>query len=309
MNARVAVVLALVAVLGFAADYKEEFSGKVVLVTGGSSGIGFQTALEFAQNGAKVIIVARDSNPAWFNVSGAAQRINDDPIVQQTGGSARPLVADVSNNTQMKAVIDDIRQNEDDLHFAVNAAGIGGVLGRLHERREYIMGPHCAMRNNIYGTLYSMMYELRFMNEKNRTGAIVNFASTNGVKATPNAASYGASKFGIVGLTRCAAAEHAVGTETSPLIRVNAIAPTLTDTSLTWQQAKYKESGQQPWEGEYITPEHPLWQKWGPIMVQKLVSKVLAAPKFMADTVLFLCSSDATYITGQVVLVDRGATA
>jgi len=309
MNARVAVVLALAAVVCFAADYKKEFSGKVVLVTGGSSGIGFQTALEFAQYGAKVIIVGRDYHPTWFNVSGAAQRINDDPIVQQTGGSARALVADVSNSSQMKAVIDDIRAHENDLDFAINSASISGSLGPLYQRREYIMGPNCAMRNNIYGTLFSMMHEIRFMVEKNHTGAIVNLASVNGVISTPQAAFYGASKFGIVGLTRCAAAEHAVATEDSPLIRINALAPTLVDTSLTWQQVKYLESGQQPWEGEYITPENPLWQKWGPQWVQKLVSKVIASPKFMADPILFLCSSDASFITGQVVLIDRGHTA
>jgi len=308
MFARVAVFLALAA-LCFAANYKEEFSGKIVLVTGGSSGIGYQTALEFAQYGAKVIIVARNSHPDWFTGEAACDRINQDPVVQQTQGTCRFIKADVSNNTQMKAVFDDIREKEKDLHFAVNAAGITGPLGPLHTNRQYIYGEHSAMQNNIYGTLYSLIYEIRFFNEKNHTAAIVNLASTNGVQATPNGSNYGASKFGVVGLTRCAAAEHAVEQPGKPIIRVNAIAPSLTDTSLTWQQVKWmNDKTVQPWEGDYITPDSPLWQQYGPLWVAKTVSKVLATPKHMADPILFLCSSDASFITGQVVMVDRGST-
>jgi len=308
MNARVIILLAIAA-LCMAANYKLEFKDKVVVVTGGSSGIGFQTALQFAQYGAKVIIIARDSNPAWFNGTDAAKRINDDTYVQQTGGQCRFIKADVSNRDEIKAAFDDIRSNEGDLHFAVNSAGIGGPLGDLADNRGYINGSHCPMRNNIYGTLYSLINELRYFNELNHTGAIVNLASVNGLQATPHGSLYGASKFGIVGLTRCAAAEHAVATETSPLVRVNAIAPGLTDTSLTWQQVKYFAGQGQPWEGEYITPDSDLWKQFGAAWVAKLVSKTIATPKNMADAILYLCSSDASFVTGQILSVDRGSTA
>jgi len=309
MNARVAIFVALVAVLCSAANYKKEFAGKVVLVTGGSSGIGYQTALQFAQYGAQVILVARDSNPDWFNGQTAADSINADEIVMQTGGKARFFKCDVSKKEDVVALFDDIRSKENDLDFAVNAAGIGGPLGLLYENRHYIMGEHDPMRNNIYGTLYSLMYELRFFNEKNHTGAIVNLASVNGVMATPKGSMYGASKWGIVGLTRSVAAEHAVATETMPFIRVNAVAPGLTDTSLTWNQVKWFADGTQPWEGDYITPSHPLWQQYGPIWIKGLTSQHIAEPKNMADPILYLCSSDASYITGHILLVDRGSTA
>lgn len=308
MNTRVIAVLALAA-LCMAANYKKEFAGKVALVTGGSSGIGFQTALEFAQYGAKVIIVARDSNPNWFTGAGAVEKITNDPVVQQSGGQCRFIKADVSDREQMKGVIDDIRSKEGDLDFAVNAAGIGGPLGLLADNRAYINGTHCPMRNNIYGTLFSLIYELRFMNENNHPAAIVNFASVNGLQATPKGSLYGASKFGIVGLTRCAAAEHAVAAPGAPLIRINAVAPGLTDTSLTWQQVKYFAQGIQPWEGDYITPDSQLWKDYGPMWVAQLVAKVMASPKNMADAALFLCSSDASFITGHILSVDRGATA
>jgi len=309
MNTRVAVVLALVAVLSYAANYKEEFHGKVVLVTGGSSGIGYQTALQFAQYGAKVIIVARDDHPTWFNGTTAAKNINDDEVVKQTGGKARFFKADVSKLEDVKKLFDDIRKNENDLDFCINSAGIGGPLGMLHENRGYINGEHDPMRNNIYGTLYSLMYELRFFNEKNHTGAIVNLASVNGVKATPQAALYGASKFGIVGLTRCTAIEHAVASEGTAHVRINALAPTLTDTSLTWQQVKYVVNQQQPWEGDYISHADPNWPIYKKAFEDTCLSHHLASPKNMADPILFLCSSDASYITGQVFRVDRGSTA
>jgi len=310
MNARVAAVVALVAVLCSAANYKEEFNGKVVLVTGGSSGIGYQSALQFAQYGAKVIIVARDSHESWFNGTSACQRINDDDVVKQTGGSCRFIKADVSDKDQMKGVLDDIRSNENDLDFCINAAGISGPLGLFHKNRGYLNGEHDPIRNNVYGTLFSMVQELRFMNEKNKTGAaIVNFASVNGVKATPNAAPYGTSKFGIVGLTRAVACEHAGTEEGNALVRINALAPTLTDTSLTWQQLKYFMGNQQPWEGDYVDHSDPMLDTFLKQAAGRMVGKHLASPKNMADAVLFLCSSDAAYITGQVFMVDRGSIA
>jgi len=310
MIARVTVFVAVLLALCSAADYKQEFVGKVVLVTGGSSGIGYQTALQFAQYGAKVIIAARDSNPAWFNGTSAAQNINDDEVVKQTGGSARFVKTDVSKKEDMQALIQNIRENEKDLDICVNSAGIGGPLGPLHVNRHYINGEHDPIRNNLYGTLYSLIYELRYMNENNHTGAIINLASVNGVKATPRGSLYGTSKFGIVGLTRAAAAEHAVATENTAFVRVNAVAPTLTDTSLTWQQVKYfADPNCQPWEGDYITPDHPLWKLYGPAWISKLVCKSIATPKMMADAVLFLASSDASFITGQIFMVDRGSIA
>jgi len=312
MFSRVCIVLAITAaVLCSGADYLAEFKDKVVLVTGGSSGIGYQTALQFAQYGAKVIITARDSHPKWFNGKAAADKINADPVVQQTGGSARFVKTDMSNVTDVRALFDNIKKNENDLHFAVNSAGISGPIGPLHSVRKYIGGKFCPMRNNIYATIYSLMYETRFLVEKNHTGVIVNLASVNGVQATPNGALYGASKFAVVGLSRSVASAFSVATETSPLIRVHALAPSLTNTSLAWQQVKFfSDNTTQPWQGDYITPDSPLWKEASEQWKQDyIVSRTIAEPKHMADSILFLCSSDSSYITGSVFSVDRGSTA
>jgi len=309
MFSRCFVLLSAVALLCFAnANYKEEFGGKVVLVTGGSSGIGYQTALQFAQYGAKVIIVARDSHPNWFNGDTAAKNINDDETVKQSGGSCRFFKADMSNATEVKALFKNIRENENDLHFAVNSAGITGPLGVLSSNRRYMGTVNDPMRNNLYAGIYSCMYEARLMTEKNHSSAIVNLASTNGLTATPRGSMYGTSKFGVVGLTRSVADTFSkLGNN---IIRVNAIAPTLTDTSLTWNQAKYLfDKTTQPWEEPYITPDSLLWQVVGPTWVNRLTAKAIATPKMMADAILFLCSSDSSFVTGSILSVDRGQTA
>jgi len=303
-------LLAVAAAVCSAANYKEEFTGKIVLVTGASSGIGYQTALEFAQNGAHVIMTARDDHPTWFNGTSAAERINSDATVQQSHGSARFVRTDMSNLTQVKALFDNIKSNENDLDFAVNAAAIAGPLANLDKARSYLMGEHCAIRNNVYGTVFSVMYETRFMMEKNHSGAIVSITSLNGLLATPGASLYGTSKWGIVGLTRGAADAFSKNGTDRPFIRINAIAPTLVDTSLTWQQVKYFNDGHtQVWEGDYITPDNPLWQFYGPLWIEEMKGKHISPPKTMADPILFLCSSDASYITGSILRVDRGDSA
>ena len=292
------------------ADYKAEFAGKVVLVTGGSSGIGFQTALQFAQNGARVVLAARDSNPSWFNGSTAAAQINGDATVASAGGSARFVRADLSDAADAARLFESIRATEGDLDIAVNSAGIGGPLGVLADSRKYIGGEHDPARNNLYATLRACTHEVRLFTEKNHTGVIVNLASVNGIMAAPTGSLYAASKWGVVGLTRSLGVLYGRATATTPAIRVNALAPTLTDTSLSWQQTKYMEDNRtQPWEGPYVTHDSPLWQKWGPDWINDLVSKTIATPKMMADPILYLCSSDASYVTGTVLVVDRGSSA
>ena len=308
--ATIAVAVAAVATVCAGADYKEEFAGKVVLVTGGSSGIGFQTALQFAQNGARVVLAARDSHPSWFTGAAAAEQINADATVVAAKGSARFVKADLSVAADAAALFESIRATEGDLDIAVNSAGIGGPLGLLQDNRAYIGGAHDPMRNNLYATVRACVHEVRLFTEKNHSGVIVNLASVNGLKATPRGSLYAASKWGVVGFTRSLALVYGHATETTPAIRVNAVAPTLTDTSLTWQQTKYMEDNHtQPWEGSYITHDSPEWRKWGPVWINKLVSKTIATPKMMADPILYLCSSDASYTTGTVLAVDRGSTA
>jgi len=295
------------AVLCSATNYKEEFMNKTVLVTGGSSGMGYETALELAQNGAHVIIVARDSNPAWFNGSDAARRINADPLVNKSHGSARFFKADVSNATEIKALFESIRTVEKDLDYAVNCAGITGPMGSFLSNVPFVNGTYDALRNNLYGSIYSLMYETRFFMEKNHSGSIVTVSSVDGLVGISEGALYSSSKWGIVGLSRSVADTHAKG---NPLIRVNAVAPSLTNTSLSWQQVKWMADNKtQPWEEPYITPDNELWKEYGNEWIQEITSKSIIPPRLIARPIMWLLSKEASYITGMVLPIDRGSLA
>ena len=283
----------------------EQFVGKVVLVTGGSSGIGYATALSFARYGARVVICSRDSNPAWFNGTAAAARINADPDVLSLGGYARWVRADVSKAADVDALLADIEATEGTLDIAVNNAGISGAMGPLLETEQYLGTEHDALQTNIFGQAQSLAAELQLFARQQRGGVIVNVASVNGFRGADDAPLYATSKHASIGLTKSVALELALAPHH---IRLNAIAPGFTSTSLLWQQAKFLESGQQPWLGDYITPEHPLWQKWGPVLAASAPSGLMCDPMDLARMIMYLCSQEADYISGGVFVVDGGIT-
>ena len=295
-------ILSLVA----AACYAEaRFSGKVVLVTGGSAGIGFATSMSFAREGAHVIFCARDSNPSWYNGSFAALQINGDLDVIRNKGSARFVKADVSNRADVKALFENIRNNEGTLDIAVNNAGITGGFGPVESIFDYYGTKYDPMMTNFYGIAHCTSLEVALWKEQNKDGIIVNLASVNGYKASPGAPLYSTSKHAIIGFTKSVALENA---NTKPYIRCNAIAPGFTDTPLVWNQCKFLEDGKtQPWEGDFINHDHPLWKKYESMLVNpdgKIIS-----PYDQANMILFLASDAAKSINGVVMSVDAGSTA
>jgi len=283
----------------------DQFLGKVVLVTGGSAGIGFATAHAFARYGARVIICSRDSNPAWFNGTDAQNRINADPDVISLGGYARWVQTDVSERDQVDALIENIKSIEGTIDFAFNNAGIAGFIGNIMDEKleELIGGVHDTLKNNIFGMANCMAAEIQLWDAQNRSGVIVNTASLNSIHGAPNAALYCTSKHAVLGLTKSVAVE--LGDRVPP-IRINCLAPGFTDTSLVWQQCKFLECGNQSWEGEYITKDHELWKKWGPRYIGATPAGKLVDPYDQATMVLYLCSEEAQYISGAAMVVDGG---
>ena len=292
-------ILSLVA----AACYAEvRFSGKIVLVTGGSAGIGFATSMSFAREGAHVVFCARDSNPSWFNGSFAETVINNDPVVMKNKGKARFVKADVSKLSQVEDLFSNIRNNEGTLDIAVNNAGITGGFGKIEEIAKHYGGKYDPVQNNFYGTAYCSSLEVALWKEQNKEGVIVNLASVNGFKASGGAPLYSVSKHAIIGLTKSVAMENAA---TTPYIRCNAIAPGYTDTPLVWNQCKFIDDGHtQPWEGDYITHDHPLWKKYASMLVNP--NGKISSPYDQADMILFLASDAAKAITGATMSVDGG---
>jgi len=283
----------------------DQFVGKVVLVTGGSSGMGFATALSFARYGARVIIAARDSNSSWFNGADAAKKINEDKDVISLGGYARFVKTDVSIREQVDALIKNIVDHEGTIDFAFNNAGVAGYIGGLHEPglEATMFSTHDCIRNNVFGVAYCLSAELELWAKQGRGGSIINTASVNAFHGATDAPLYSTSKFAVLGLTMSVALEVA---KNSPEIRINALCPGFTDTSLVWQQCKYLEHGQQSWEGDFVNHDHPLWKKYGRFFAEAAPSGKIVDPMDQARMVMYLCSREARYISGAALIVDAG---
>lgn len=295
--------------LGTRPAYDEtQFAGKNILITGGSSGIGYATALTFARFGANVAIVQRDYHPTWYTGEQAAAKILSDPIVKAKGGKVTPYKYDVSDQAQVKKLFQQFEKEKFMLDYAFNNAGIVGAVNvnatLFNETAKYFGGEHDAVHNNLGSCLLCMEAEIAQFKSSMKDGAIVNTASVNGYKAAPLGPLYPGSKFGIIGLSRSVGTEYARRTKDSPVVRVNAIAPGFTNTSLVWQQAKIMEGLSQAWEGEYITPDHELWKKWAPVFQGECPTGDLADPMDQANMVAFLLSDSAALITGSVFTVD-----
>jgi len=297
-------IIAVIAVALFAAcvnagDYR--FQDKVILVTGGSSGIGFQTALMFAQEGGHVIITARDSNTEHYSLDNATKTINEDPAVALSGGTIRSFQADVSDPVQAKKLFDNIRATEGVLHIAVNGAGISGPIGHLAETSEYTMGEHDPIKNNVYSAMYALLYEELIMFENRVNGSIVNIAAIQGITPNSTIPRYVASKHAIIGLAKSIGLRHITG-EDGVYIRVNNIAPGITATPLLFNMVK----GSQPWEGEWVTEDSETWKNALGGVVEHTPMGRVARPSEVASTILWLCTEDASYISAATILVDGG---
>jgi NAD(P)-dependent dehydrogenase (short-subunit alcohol dehydrogenase family) len=242
------------------------FSGKVALVTGGTSGIGKTTAIEFARAGAKVVLTGRREKEG-------AQVVSE---IKKLGGDAAFVRADVSKDADVKAMVDFTVDKFGRLDVAFNNAGVEwkGPLDQATEaeyRRIFDI--------NVWGVLNSMRYEIPAM-LKNGGGAIVNNSSVAGHVGLGEVSIYIASKHAVEGLTKSVALEFA-----RQNIRVNAVAPGVIATDMFVRFAG-RELGDQ------ITSMIPVGRKG--------VTEEIAA------AVLYLCSDDAKFTTGTSLVVDGG---
>lgn len=224
-----------------------------------------------------------------------------DDVVVANGGKVRWVKADVSDKASVTQLFANIREKEGTIDFAVNNAGIVGAAGLLNTTVQYFGTPYDPVRINVYGTINCLEQELQLFTQQKKNAAIVNLASVNGYRSAGLAPLYSASKHAIIGITRSVAVEYAQGT---PTVRINALAPGFTNTSLVWQQAKVFEDGSQVWEGDYITPNHPLWKKWEAAFVSMTPNNRMADPMDQANMIVFLLARESALITGNIFVVD-----
>ena len=244
----------------------ESYDGKVVLVTGGSSGIGRATSMAFAREGAKVAITDVDR-------PGAEETAH---MIEAAGGDATVFEVDVSKADQVSSLIDDVVRIYGQLDCAFNNAGIAGEMGSTVDYAEEDWDR--VIDVNLKSVWLCMKYEIPQM-EKQGGGSIVNTASINGLTGYPESIAYVASKHGVVGVTKVAALEYATAG-----IRVNAVCPGYIQTPMNKDApAEYKESMLS------LTP----FGRFG-------------EPEDIAEAVVWLGSDAASFVTGHTMAVDGG---
>ena len=245
------------------------FADKVILITGGTAGIGRATAVAFARHGAHVVISGRRKAEGEESVA----------IVEKVGGKGLFVRSDVSREEDIAALVDRTVDHFGRLDIAFNNAGVsarGPITEITAENYEYIFGI------NVRGVAFGMKYQIGAM-LKTGGGSIVNNASVLGIRPYPDLSLYNASKFAVIGLTKTAALEYA-----TKGIRVNAVCPAIIETDMTAVGREDEQTRNQ------LLLAHPV-RRFG-------------SPEEIADAVLWLCSPGAGFVTGVALPVDGGFT-
>ena len=246
-----------------------DFTGKVVLVTGGGSGIGQATAVAFARQGAKVVIAGRS------NADETLRRI------KEVGGEAIFVRTDVSISADVQAVIKATIDKFGRLDVAFNNAGLLPVTAPLVDQTEDDFDKIISV--DLKGVFLCMKYEIPEM-LKVGGGSIINCGSIVSLVADPGMAPYVAAKHGVSGITKGAALEYA-----TQGIRINAIAPAFTETGMT-----------QGWLADPQMRE---------LVKSFNAANRIATSDEIAGIVLFLASPMASFMTGATYAVDGGQSA
>lgn len=249
---------------------KYNFTNKVVLVTGGTSGIGYEIVKRFSEEGARVITCGRSEEKG----NNAIKQWNDNKITF--------MKCDISIRNDIEKLFNHIKENYPRLDIAINNAGCLCIGKSLH---EYSFNEYNQTINiNLTGTFICMQEEIKIMLESNNGGCIVNILSNTSIGAnTYGSSPYIMSKHGEAGLTRVAALEYA-----DKGIRVNGILPGLTDTEMLRENANDKM----------------LYS-----MISRYPMKRLIEPIEIAEPALFLSSNAASAINGVLLPIDQGKSA
>ena len=243
--------------------------GKVGLVTGGTSGIGRETAVLFAKAGVKVVVAGRRELEGNETIE----------LVRSVGGEGLFVKADVSKASEVEALIQKAVERFGRLDVAFNNAGIEGVWVPLIKQTEEDWDRTIDI--NLKGVWLCLKYEIRQMLKQGGGGAIVNMASIGGLVGFSGAAAYSASKHGVLGLTKAAALENARSG-----IRINAVCPGAVETPLADRVFGA------PSVHKYVLSCHPIGR--------------FGKSAEVAEAVVWMCSERSSFMTGQSLVLDGG---
>ena len=246
-----------------------ELESKVALVTGGTSGIGRETAVLFAKAGAQVVVAGRRDAEGNETIE----------LIRATGADGLFVKADVSKASEVEGLVQKAVAKFGRLNIAFNNAGVEGAWAPIVRQSEDDWDRTIAI--NLKGVWLCLKYELGQMLKQGGGGAIVNMASVTGLVGFVGAAAYSASKHGVIGLTQTAALENAKSG-----IRVNAVCPGLVETTMVDRIFRV------PGMRKYAVSCHPIGR--------------LGKPGEIAEAVLWMCSDHASFMTGQCLVLDGG---
>jgi len=246
-----------------------ELHGKVGIVTGGTSGIGRDAAILFAKAGAKVVVAGRREVEGKETID----------LVRAAGGDSLFVKTDVSQAAEVQAMVRKTVEKFGRLDIAFNNAGIEGNWIPIAEQSEEDWDRTIDI--NLKGVWLCLKYEIQQMLKQGGGGAIVNMASVAGLIGSAGAATYCASKHGVMGLTKSAALETARSG-----IRVNVVCPAVIETPMgerVWGEPEVKK---------FALGLHPIGR--------------FGRPMEVAEAVVWMCSDRASFMTGQSLVLDGG---
>ncbi|MDB6007884.1 MAG: putative dehydrogenase [Gammaproteobacteria bacterium] len=243
----------------------------VVLITGGLTGIGRAAALAFAKQNARVVVSGRGEEAGQALVS----------ELRKLGTEAEFIRADVRQEEDVRQLVDGTVKRFGRLDVAINNAGTEGKPGAVTDQTAESYA--ATFDTNVLGVVLSLKHEIRVMRAQG-AGSVINISSTYGHEGAAGASIYAASKHAVEGLTKSVALEVAESG-----VRVNAVAPGPTDTGML-DRFTGGEAGK-----AYMRSVVPM--------------KRLGKPDELARAILFLASSDASFVTGQILSVDGGKSA
>lgn len=249
-----------------------DYANKVALVTGAASGIGRATALAFARQGAKVLV-------SDVMEAGGQETVQ---MIREISGEATFVQADVTKWDEVAALMDATINTYQKIDFALNNAGVQGVMARTAEYPQDEW--QHVIDVNLNSVWYCMKFELDQM-MKQGYGVIVNLSSVSGLVGFPSHSAYAASKHAVIGLTKTAALEYI-----RKGIRINAVCPGFTDTPMVQRAFK----------------EHPAYTQR---LIDRVPARRMGTPEEVAAAILYLCSDQAGFVTGHALVLDGGITA
>ncbi|MCP4176432.1 MAG: SDR family oxidoreductase [bacterium] len=246
------------------------FKGKVILVNGGTSGIGKESVFAFAKYGADVIFTGRRES----------QGKEIEKQVKESGGVAAFMRMDITDEENVKSVINTIVEKYGKIDYAFNNAGIEG-LSKIVETDSDTFDK--IMTTNARGTFLAMKYEIEVM-EKNGEGSIVNTASTAGVRPFKLHTVYCASKYAVIGMSKVCALEYA-----EKGIRINTVSPGFIESDMS----------------KDVIPK--LGMTLDEVNDQQPIKRI-GQPIEVANSVLWLCSDQSSFVVGENIIIDGGLT-